>query len=422
MTRTLLLAMLLCASAYAEPFLPTNDDQVIEHLPYKATDPVVAELREKRSRLLEEPDNLRLALSVARHYIELGRVNGDPRYAGYAQAALMKWWNLERPPNEVLLLRATLRQRVHDFDGALIDLNVLLHATPWNAQARLTRATVLQVQGRYQDARDDCLQLQRLTDELVATACVTSIASVTGHLYDSSEQLRLALERHPDADPAIRSWVLTALAEMAVHAAAPVAAESHFRQALALDPADFYLLGAYSDFLLEQHRAGEVVRLLADKTSADPLLLRYVLALKAKHSPQLPLAQQQLRERFAASRLRGDRVHLREEARFTLHVLNDAAHALQLAKDNWTVQKEVADVRILLESALAAHDEPARALVLDWLRSSQLQDAQIETLLAAAPDETLPAATSDQQLLTGTRNLAVVVHPDPGALRTQQRP
>src|SRR5262249_26811028 len=149
-----------------------------------------------------------------------------------------QWWNLERPPHEVLLLRATLRQRVHDFDAALTDLNTLIQANPFNAQARLTRATVLQVQGHYAAARSDCQQLERVTDELVSTVCLTNIDSLTGHLRDSYEQLRLALERHPDVDPTIRSWVLTALAEMAARADEPVAAESYFRQALALDPED----------------------------------------------------------------------------------------------------------------------------------------------------------------------------------------
>ena len=394
MNRNFLLAMLVCAVAHAQPFLPAKDDQVLERLPYKAGDPVMAQLRAERARLNEQPDNLRLALRVASHYIELGRINGDPRYAGYAQAALMPWWNLEHPPTQVLLLRATLRQRVHDFDSALVDLDAVLRANPWNAQARLIRATVLQVQGRYPAARDDCLELQRLADEVVAAACMTSVASVTGHLHDSYQQLQLALERHPEADPAIRSWVLTALAQMAVQADQTAAAEGYFREALALDPDDFYLLGAYTDFLLDQHRPAEVAKLLADKTRADPLLLRYALALEAESSPELPQAKQQLRERFEASRLRGDRVHLREEARFTLHALGDAQRALQLAKDNWVVQKEVPDARILLEAALATRDTPTLSLINDWLRNSQLEDAHVQQLLRA------------------------FLHPNPGPLRT----
>ena len=375
------LASLACLPALAAPFLPTTDAQVLERLPYKARDPVMAELRAERLQLNEQPDNLRLALRLARRYIELGRVNGDPRYAGYAQAALMRWWDLEAPPKDVLLMRATLRQRVHDFDGALTDLDAVLKARPDDAQARLTRATVLQVQGRYPAALEDCSVLRRLVQELVATTCLTSIRSVTGHLQESYAQLKLALELSPEADPAVRSWVLTGLAEMAAHAGMATEAESHFHAALALDDSDFYLLGAYADFLLDEGRPAEVERLLADKTRADPLLLRYALALKAQSSPLLPATTEQLGARFEASRLRGDRVHLREEARFTLHVLNDAPRALQLANDNWAVQREVADVRILLEAASAAGDAPTLATVSRWLRDSRLEDSHIQRLI-----------------------------------------
>jgi tetratricopeptide (TPR) repeat protein len=367
--------------ALGAPFLPTTDAQVLERLPYKAGDPVMAELRAERLQLSEQPDNLRLALRLARRYIELGRVSGDPRYAGYAQAALMRWWDLEAPPRDVLLMRATLRQRVHDFDGALIDLDGVLKSRPDDAQARLTRATVLQVQGRYPAALEDCSILRRLAQELVATTCLTSIGSVTGHLQESYAQLKLALELNPEADPAIRSWVLTGLAEMAAHAGMAQEAESHFHAALALDDSDFYLLGAYADFLLDEGRPAEVERLLADKTRADPLLLRYALALKALSSPRLPATTEQLGARFEASRLRGDRVHLREEARFTLHVLNDAPRALRLANDNWAVQREVADVRILLEAASAAGDAPTLAAVSRWLRDSKLEDSHIQRLI-----------------------------------------
>ena len=89
---------------------------------------------------------------------------------------------------------------------------------------------------------------------------------------------------------------------------------------------------------------------------------------------------EQLRDRFTASRLRGDRVHLREEARFALHLLNDPATALKLAQENWLVQKEPADARILLEAGLAAHDAAAASGVKDWLEISRVEDVQLSRL------------------------------------------
>ena len=192
-----------------------------------------------------------------------------------------------------------------------------------------------------------------------------------------------ALEAHPGAQPRVQSWALTSLAEMAARAGMVPEAEVHFRGALALDSVDYYLLGAYADYLLDNGRPEEVLAPLRDKTAADPLLLRYALALQAQHSGELPAPVEQLRDRFAASRLRGDRVHLREEARFTLHLLNAPTEALKLAKENWKVQKEPADVRILLEAALAAGDSAAAKAVKEWLNDFRLEDMQLQRIIAS---------------------------------------
>jgi hypothetical protein len=367
--------------APAAPFTPQSDNQVLEHLPFAPNDPTMRELRALRDRLNNEPDNLPVALRLARRYLELGRVTGDPRYAGYTQAALAPWWDQNPPPEEVLLLRATLRQRVHQFDAALADLATVLGADPLNAQARLTRATVLQVQGAYDAARNECLALQDLTEELLGIACLTSVNAATGKLQQSYGQLRAALDREHHVQREVRSWVLTSLAEMAARAGMAAEAQSLFRQALALDAADSYLLGAYADFLLDCGQPQEVVTLLQDKIRADPLLLRYALALKAQRAMELAPQVEQLRDRFEASRLRGDRVHVREEARFTLHLLNDPKAALKLAQENWQVQKEPADLRILLESALAAQDLASVETVRDWLKETGLEDVQLDRLL-----------------------------------------
>jgi len=391
MSRTVTLRRLICAvfaamaspAALAAPFIPESDSQVLEHLPFAATDPAMRKLRALNERLSAKPDNLPLATLVAQGYSELGRTTGDPRYAGYAQAALALWWNLERPPQEVLLLRAALRQRMHHFDDALADLAAVLGTNPRNAQARLMRATVLQVRGAYDVAREECRLLQNLTEESVWTTCLANVNGATGRLRESYEQLRSVFQKTPGGPPTMQSWVLTSLAEMAARAGIVTEAEAHFRAALASDAADYYLLAAYADFLLDSDRPEDVAALLQEKTAADPLMLRYALALQALHSKELPVRIEQLRDRFAASRLRGDRVHLREEAGFALHLLNAPQTALRLAQENWQIQKEPGDVRILLQAALAAGDAAAVAAVTDWLRNCRLEDVQLRRLLPA---------------------------------------
>jgi len=50
---------------------------------------------------------------------------------------------------------------------------------------------------------------------------------------------------------------------------------------------------------------------------------------------------------------RGDVVHRREEARYRLALAGDPGGALALARDNWAVQREPADLRVLADAARA---------------------------------------------------------------------
>ena len=74
-------------------------------------------------------------------------------------------------------------------------------------------------------------------------------------------------------------------------------------------------------------------------------------------------------------------MHLREEARFTLELLDRPTAALELARRNWATQREPADARILLEAAAAAAEPAAARPVLDWLDRSGLEDVRIEALV-----------------------------------------
>lgn len=366
--------------ALTAPYLPKTDDEILERLPFAPNDPLQRELQALRLELARRPQDLALAVRVAHRYAELGRVTGDPRYSSYAQAAVAPWWEMAEPPSEVLLLRATLRQRVHSFDPALADLALLLRRNPRDGQARLTRATILQVQGAHADAAAECAALRRLAEELVWATCSYGVAGVSGKVHESYDALKATLDRNQSARPEIRAWVLSLLAEMAARAGRNPAAERHFREALAIDPADHYLLGAYADWLLDQGRAGEVATLLRDPQRTDALLLRYTLALKATSSPDLATHVEQLRARFEASRMRGDRAHAREEARFELELVGDAAKALSVAKDNWAVQKEPADLRLLLEAGTAANDAATLAVAREWIARTGMQDEHLSPI------------------------------------------
>jgi Tfp pilus assembly protein PilF len=372
---------LLAPAVHAAPRIPSRGDEVIEHLPRRA-DPVQQELRRLRARLAANPGDLALATGIAQRYIVTAREETDPRYLGYAQAALAPWWNSAAPPPEVRLLRATLLQSTHHFPEALRDLDAVVAADPRNSQAWLTRATVQTVRGDYAAATASCARLSSLATELVTITCIANVAGMSGRAAKSEALLDATLRRAGEIDPGMRAWVLTLLAEMASRRGDAAAAEQRFGRALALTPRDSYLVGAYADFLLDQRRPREVLRLVQDQSRIDGLLLRHALALQRIPGAQEALrrADDELKARFAAATQRGDSVHQREQARYELHVRGDGKTALSLAQKNWEVQKESADMRVLLEAALKAGDKRAAAPVLDWIRKNAVEDVALARL------------------------------------------
>jgi hypothetical protein len=171
-------------------------------------------------------------MARVRELIQRARQEGDPRWLGMAEAALARWRGAPAPPDEVLLLRATLLQSRHDFEGALRDLAALLNRDPAHAQAWLTRASVERVMGRYSDAVRSCTRLWGLRRDLIAEACLADARQLVGsdsaYRYLQSRAGALA-EAPGDVSSA---WVLTVLAEMAERAGDPAAAQEYFRRSL----------------------------------------------------------------------------------------------------------------------------------------------------------------------------------------------
>lgn len=380
---TMLIASLLpCWTSWgAEAFHPSEDSAVVETLrtrPLTGQDRV---LRELRQRLQKDPNDLPAAMDLARALIQRSRAEADPRFLAHGLVALSPWLDQPDAPAEVWVLRATIRQSLHEFDAALQDLDQALARDPKHVQAWLTKATLHTVRGEQVLARKACLMLAQVADPLTATAAIAQLGSVSGRAGESRVLLEQALQRAmnstkpPPVDQQV--WVRTLLAETAARIGQVDSARQHFQSALALAPQDPYLLGAYADFLLDQGQPGAVIDHLSPFPRIDALWLRVAEAGSRRVPVDNSAVSSQVRDlaaRFEAARLRGDTVHRREEARFRLRLCADARGALELARDNWKVQREPADARILLEAARAAGDSVALHEIQTWLHTTKLED------------------------------------------------
>jgi Tfp pilus assembly protein PilF len=378
------LALALMAGAgAAAPYTPTSDAQVVERLPLSATDPSVRRVDSLRKQLAAQPANAALRVELARRYFDLSMAQGDPRYVGYAAAAIAPLANQSGVGADYWLARGMLQQYSHDFDGALTSLNHASEIDPRNPEPMAWRAAIFMVQARYAQAQAECSRLAPLVQPLFAAGCDAYVRAQTGQLASAFADLSKAVAAAPGASPELVLWELTRLAEMAIRLQQPAQAEGLFKRALALGVTDQFLLGAWADFLLDHQRPAEVITLLADWERSDILLLRLALAGKAAGHARAADWAAQLRDRFAAAALRGDRLHEQEAARFELDVEGQTAKALTLAERNYGSQRESRDAEILLRCALAAGKPAAAAPALAWLRENHHEDPHLSALADA---------------------------------------
>ena len=376
----LALLPLLAPPCAAAPFVPTSDAQVLQRVPARVGNPRVADLQALRAAWRANPRDPALAVALARRYVDEAAAEGDPRYVGYAQAALAPWWNEAAPPVAVRVQRAVLRQYGHQFAEALADLDAAVLAEPDNAEAWSWLAAIHMVRADYAAAARACAGLAPLTSALLAAGCQAPVDALTGRANAATIALAVALKANPKASPAELLWVQTRLAEIAERRGSLAVAERAFKDALALGLPDVYLQAAYADFLLDNGRPQEVLTLLKDGARADVLLLRLALAAKAAGDARAQGWNRDLAARFAAARARGDSTHEKEEARFVLVLQGDPVRALALARSNYAVQREPADARILLEAAIAADQPTAATPVRDWLDSHRVESVLLRSL------------------------------------------
>ena len=377
---------LICASAFvahradAAPVVPANDDAVVERLPARLVG-VRRLIAEGKSNEARNPNR---AAARARALLDEARDRGDPRYAGYALAAIAPWKNDPQAPPPIAILQATLAQYQHDFDGSRHMLEAVLARDPGNPQATLTLATIARVQGRYADSDRLCAGVAA---GIYQEACLAENEALRGHGDAARKTLRglltlpiLSGDRGMDT----RRWLTTTLAELEERAGNDDAADAALRAALGMGR-DSYLALDYVDFLLAHGRMREADALLVKEPTpyGDGVLLRLAIARKAVGASDAKALADEMRERFDAARERGDAIsiHGRELARQLVTLAGDAKGAVVVARENLRIQKEPADFLVMAEAARAANDRAALREVAAAASSIGLVDTRLAKVI-----------------------------------------
>ncbi|MEQ9254404.1 MAG: hypothetical protein RLN73_11980 [Algiphilus sp.] len=377
-----LLLLLLLPAGHASVFVPDAADTVLLRVT-PSDNAEVQRLRQMRAALAEAPGRIEMATAFAQAAIAHARRSQDARWYGYAEGALRHWQGRERVPAEVRVLRATLAQHDHRFAAALQDLDQVLAQQPQHLQARLTRAVIHSVQGRYAQAITDCNVVRRYR-VLMGVACLATPRSLSGEAEQALRMLHTHLAL-AEGDDEARLWARSARADIGWRLGS-AETEIWFREALDSAGArhDMALHLQYADFLLSQGRvaeAAEVARAWEDSNEGLILSLRARMRSNAE-APGIAQDRRRLEARLEAERARGGARHFGTEAAAALYVWQQPARALWLAQRNWVVQKTPSDARLLLRAAVDSGQSDAAVPVRDWLRENAVQDQRLQALLA----------------------------------------
>jgi len=283
----------------------------------------------------------------------------------------------------VLLMRATLQQYLHDFDASVASLRLLL-ARPGEAgraQAWLTLATVLRVQGRYAESDEACRGLAAAGADLHSAACLAENAALRGEVAAARRSFEALLAR-PGLPAQTQAWLLTSLAELEQRDRRSAAADAAWRRVLALGP-DTYAAIAYADFLIAEGRPAEALATLKREPRSDTVLLRLAIAgrrAKAARAGE-DAAEMQARIAQANERPEAKTLHGREQAMFALFVEQAPARALALARGNVERQREPLDLLLLAEAARASGEAAAIDEARRLKATVGLHDRRIDALL-----------------------------------------
>ncbi|WOO39394.1 hypothetical protein [Rubellicoccus peritrichatus] len=349
---------------------------------------------------LSPSDALGLKIEGIRELIESARMTGSHAAHHEAEARLEKLIMESDANAELLVLKAILLQHEHHFEEANEYIRLALLHDSGNAQAWLTRYNIALVQGNYHEARFAAAALLNKLPMIVSITAIANVGSLTGKAEQSyrilSESLHAGSTK--SEDKAIQVWVHTVCAEIASRLGRTAEAEEHFINAMSIKSPDHYLVHAYADFLLDQKRYYDAYAFLEERQDTPDRRVRLALAQKVLRPGSLTVEQlHEIEDSILGHNEShhhggvGDhathaRPHVplppsRLAARYLLHLEGSVDEALNVALQNWDIQREPRDAEVVLQAAMAANKPAAALPVIAWMQRWKVEDVRLDVLV-----------------------------------------
>lgn len=376
------LSLLLSAGLSAQPYVPLNSSDVVVNLP-AAVVSLSRQIRDAESaRTSADP---RLLLNNVAEAYRLAASSQEARAYGHVMSLLEQWPADVEKPLALHTIHAAVLQHNHAFDEALSELDVVLATNPTDLQAHMIRAQIGLVTGDYALTQQSCDALRAQVSTAVHLNCQAQLEGVSGRAQQALSTVMAELASNTRLVGAERIELQITAAVLAHRLGQADVAERFYVLALLQSPQHFYTLVHYGNFLLEQNRPRDLIRLAETipaelRTTEVNILLAE--ALLAMGDTQAEILLKKLESDFELALLRPDALPHKEHARYALNIRQDPALALRAALNNWSEQKEPSDALLLAKAAAAAADQRVLTDLHQWIRDKGTESQQLDAVFA----------------------------------------
>ncbi len=361
------------AEAAVRVYQPASPDEIVLRVGSSSEQ---TQLTRLRSMVRDNPADIGALVRYVDALIDEGARTGNERYYGFAEQAL-----LAAGPggdDRLSVRRAQLLQHRHEFQDAERVLGEIIKRDWRNADARLMRAQVRLHLWKPREALQDCAALAQFTNLLTTATCIAQTHAALGDVTRGYQLVTSTLDTQR-GDAATRSWSAGVAAELAARLGDAKAAGRYYREAFELDPSSHYVRMQYADWLLSEGANTEAMQVAgAGASLAD----RARVVLAARNASSADARRLQLAWDEASAR--GERGHLRDQARFELLLERDVAKAHATAIASFREHGEPDDALILARTAAATRDSQAVREIETWRKQHRYEDVRLDGLLRRA--------------------------------------
>ncbi len=341
-----------------------------------------ARLRDALARWKQDPQNIGTATESARTAILAAIRQGDLRWLGNAKAMLEPWWDSQGVPSETLFTRALVRQGVHDFEGALADLNAAIAKDPHQPEFWAWRFAIYMVRAEIPKARGECAAIGSRFGAPEQESCNAVLLYRTGNPQQAIPVLdRLA--RHPDYQgPNAQEWLAFHRGEARRVAGDRAGAKKVWETYLKGVSGGHGIRVALIDLLNRDGQYFDAWKLNDKSPRSDALLVAAIQTAQALKNDQAAALLAELTQRLTQQASRGDAVNERPIVKYQLMIRKDAKQALTMAQISWKTEREPADAILYAQAAIDSGLPEQATPILQWQQDTGYREPEMDRLVA----------------------------------------